>query len=305
MIEEPPTYDYIAYIDEAGDTGLGRVKPRTMPGASEWFIVAGALIQAKDEPHVSTWVKNIADAMESRQLRDIHFQKLNDNRKRTACSLLAATSARFFVIISNKQNMQGYHNPKASLVPSDNWFYCWMTRVLLERISDFVRADSIKRYGEPRRVKLEYSERGGLRYSQMQAYYEWINMKSSGGSLPLYLPWGRVHFDVLHHELFQVFRHQLRDGLKLPDIVASAFFKAVDVHDTGACNHEFAKLLGPRMAMSPDTHQVGGYGVKLLPGWRTLSQFRVPANQKAIFRHFGYPMNYWFDNSWAVDPGSV
>lgn len=297
MSEEPPTYDYVAYIDEAGDTGLNRVKPLSMPGASEWFIVAGALVQARDEPLVSVWVQNIFDALKSRQIRDIHFQRLNDDRKRTACSLLARTTARFFVIASNKQNMQGYTNPRAASVPSDNWFYCWMTRVLLERITDFVKADSIKRYGEARRVKLEYSERGGLRYSQMQAYYEWINMKSSGGSLPLFLPWGKVHFDVLHHELFEVYRHQLRDGLKLPDIVASAFFKAVDVHDTGACNPEFAKLLAPRMAASPATDQIGGYGVKLLPGWRKLSDYNVQPRQKAIFREFGYPMDYWFDKS--------
>lgn len=305
MTGGPPSYDYVAYIDEAGDTGINHVKPRSFPGASEWFIVSGALIRARDEPNVSGWIQATFDALRSRQLRDIHFQKLNDERKRIACSMIAGTETRFFVIISNKQNMQGYKNLRAASIPSDNWFYCWMTRVLLERITDYVYADSIKRYGEPRHVKLEYSERGGLRYSQMQAYYEWIRLKSSSGAIPLFLPWGRLRFEVLHHELFNVFRHELRDGLKLADIAASAFFKAVDVHDTGACNPEFAKLLTPRMAAAPATNQIGGYGVKLLPKWKTLNDFDVPSNQRVILRHFGYPSNYWFDKEFAVDPGSV
>ncbi len=92
----------------------------------------------------------------------------------------------------------------------------------------------------------------------------------------------------------RVYNHLERDGLKLPDIVAGAFFKAVDVYQTGGCDPAYAKLLSPRMARAPDTGQVGGYGVKLLPNWRTLNKFKVPEKQRAIFRFYGYPSDYWW-----------
>ena len=294
MARNPPNYDYVAYIDESGDPGLRKVKPRSPNGSSEWIVVAGALIPAELESEVGDWVSDMMKAINSHQLRDIHFQKLNEHRKLLVCNMLAEKRVRLFAVVSNKQNMEGYRNLKAEQIPSQSWFYCWLTRILLERITDNVRASSIKRYGEPRYVKLEYSERGGLSYSQMHAYYEWIRMKSANGRVPLYLPWGKVAFDVLHQDLMRVYNHKERDGLKLPDIVASAFFKAADVYDTGQCDPQFAKALAPRMAKAPDTGQIGGYGVKLWPSWTKLNNFNVPHHQREIFRYYGYPRNYWW-----------
>lgn len=297
MSDEIPEYDYVAYIDEAGDPGTARVKPRSKVGASEWFIVSGALIPAKLESEVEGWVQEMMEAMNSHQLRDIHFAKLNDNRKTLLCSLLAEKHVRLFTVISNKQNMQGYHNPFASqmtaLLPQDNWFYCWMTRILLERMTDFVVKNSMKKDGKVGRLKLVYSERGGLRYSQMHAYFEWINMKSVGGKIPLYIPWGHVDFRTLNSNYMHVYSHRENQGLKLPDIVASAFFRAVDIHDTGNRNADFAKLLKPKMAADPDSKLISGYGVKLMPNMKTLDRFNVPLEQREIFMHYGYPKQWW------------
>lgn len=293
MAQNSTPYDYVAYIDESGDPGLNRVKPRSEHGSSEWLIISAALVPADLEDSIKDWIHEMMAAMNSRQLTDIHFQKLNPSKKSLLCSMLAQKHVRLFCVISNKQNMQGYQNPYASQIPSDNWFYCWLTRVLLERLTHFVANTSVRKYGEKRRVKLEFSERGGLSYSQMSAYYEWINIKSVGGKIPLYLPWGSVDFDVLHRNLFKVYSHRERAGLKLPDIVASAFFKAVDVCDTRACDPQFAKLLKPKMAMAPGSKQILGYGVKLMPNWRTLDQFNVPAEQREILQFYGYPGQWW------------
>lgn len=303
MASTPVPYDYVAYIDEAGDPGLAKVAPRTPGGSSEWIVVAAALIPAELEGEVGGWVADLMKAMNSHQLRDIHFQKLSDGRKSQACSFLAGKQVRLFTVISNKQNMEGYHNSRAAQIPSDSWFYCWLTRVLLERVTDYVYAASMKRYGESRRVKLEYSERGGLRYSQMHAYYEWLKIKSAAGKVALFLPLGDFQYSVLHPDLMRVYNHAERDGLKLPDVVASAFFKAVDIYQTKACDPSFAKLLAPRMAKAPDTRQIAGYSVKLLPNWRTLGRFGVKEEQRAILRHFGYPGKQWWQK--VVDPGLV
>ncbi|MBY0306715.1 MAG: DUF3800 domain-containing protein [Sphingomonas sp.] len=154
MASEQPEYSYVAYIDEAGDPGLRRVRPRSNTGASEWFIVSAALIPADKEAETGQWIADIMAAMNSPQMQDIHFAKLTDNRKALACTMLAERHVRLFSVISNKQNMQGYKNPFAAqmttLLPQDNWFYCWMTRILLERVTDFVVKNSIKKFNEIR-----------------------------------------------------------------------------------------------------------------------------------------------------------
>jgi hypothetical protein len=189
-----------------------------------------------------------------------------------------------------------------ALLPQDNWFYCWMMRVLLERITDYVAINSLKKRGRVGRVKLEYSERGGLRYSQMKAYYEFINVKSAGGRIPLYLPWGFVDFRTLNADLMHVYSHRTRPGLKLPDITASAFFRAVDIHDTNDLNPTFAKLLKPAVAADPVSKMTAGYGVKLMPNMRALDRFQVPESQREILKFYGYPRQWW---QRVVDPGLV
>lgn len=288
-----PTYSYVAYIDEAGDPGIKRVKPIDERGSSEWLMLSAVVISAEREHEVSSWIAEMRTAMNSRQMRDIHFAKLNPAKKLLACEHVAKRPVRCFVTASNKQNMKGWTNPWAEKIPSDNWFYCWMTRLLIERVSHWVQSHSLENYGEVRRVKLVFSERGGLSYSQLNAYYEWLRSKGSNQ----YLPLGNIAYDTISMNLLEVCNHAGHDGLKLPDIVASAFFKGADIHDTREVDNSFAKALEPRMARWPDKSngQISGYGVKLMPSYGQLKR-RVLPEQLEIFAHYGYPKQWWADN---------
>lgn len=256
--------------------------------------MAGALIPAEEEKNVGAWVGDLMALMRSHQMRDLHFQKLNPSKKALACSFLAQKRVRLFCVVSNKQNMEGHQNLNAAKVPSDNWFYCWLTRILLERVTHDVYHASLKRYGESRRVKLEFSERGGLRYSQMKAYFEWLKIKSASGKVAQFVPFGDFEYSTLHPSLMRVYNHAERDGLKLPDIAASALFKAVDIYQTLAIDPSFAKLLAPKMAKAPGSGLVAGYGLKLLPSWTGLNDWGVKAEQREIFRFYGYPGPQWW-----------
>lgn len=284
-----PNYDYVAYIDEAGDDGLKAVKPLRNPGSSEWLILSAVVVRAQNQRKIPEWVANIRRKFSRHHQRQgIHFSNLSAHNKAIACSKISEMELRCFVVASNKKNMQGYINSDAEKIPSQCWFYCWMTRILLERVSHFILHKSIRDHGEARYVRLEYSARGGLRYSQMQAYYEWMRTSNKN----LFLPWGRVQFEVLHPNLFFVYPHNQREGLQLADVVASAFFKACDKHDTGGCDTRFARLLHNRMAREPDNlaGQISGYGVKLLP---SLKRACLDPDQQEIFEFFGYPNQWW------------
>lgn len=288
MTNPNPEYNYVAYIDEAGDDGLKAVKPLSYPGASEWLILSAVVIKAQNQSKVPEWVSDIKSEFRNHQRPDIHFTGLNPAKRIKACEMMAKLDARYFIVASNKKNMEGYENPFAGKIPSSNWFYCWMTRLLLERVTKFVYDNSLKNYGTPKKLRIEYSARGGLKYTQMAAYYEWMQMKKSNP----FLPWGKIYWEVMSHELLKVYPHQDREGLQLADVLASAFFKACDKHDTGACDPQFAKLLSPRMGREANNGkgQVSGFGVKLMP---SLHKAKLDNDQAEIFKFYGYPAQWW------------
>ena len=286
---ETPDYKYVAYIDESGDPGLKTVRPLDPTGSSEWITIAAVVTSAEHEQDVGIWAAELKNELRSKQLRDIHFQKLSPHRKLIACRNVASRPVRCFVVSSNKQNMKGWSNPFAEKIPSDNWFYCWLTRLLLERVTHWVRRRSVIDYGTSQKLKLVYSERGGLSYTQISAYYQWLRMKGQNQVLPL----GNIAYECIDIRLLEVFNHVDHDGLKLPDIVASAFYKASDIHNTGACDPAFALALEPRMARSPN-RLIAGYGLKLMPKFSQLER-RVKPEQLEIFRAYGYPKQWWAD----------
>lgn len=297
---QKPEYHYIAYIDESGDTGLKRIKTLDDPaGSSEWLVIAGVVVDATREPDVPAWIASARSSLGGNQIKDIHFRKLSDARRAIMCREVASRPLRCFVVASNKKNMRNYHNANAAKVPSDNWFYCWLTRILLERMTHFVATDSIKRHGSVKYMKVEYSERGGLRYPQMRAYYEYIRPKSRAGNM--FLTAGDFQWETIHPHLLEVYPHQSRAGLKLADTVAGAFYQAADFVESGPCNPIFAKLLKDRMARDPDKvgGQIAGYGVKLMPGF---GEAKLTSKQAEVFRFYGYPRQWWAPASSA--PGA-
>src|SRR3954468_15273861 len=100
-------YGYIAYIDEAGDPGLTKVRPIDADGASEWLIISAVVMRAKWEPQVVHWVDNIRISIGVTQRRYLHFRDLSPTRKGAVASAIAELPLRGFAVCSNKKNMRG------------------------------------------------------------------------------------------------------------------------------------------------------------------------------------------------------
>lgn len=281
---------YIAYIDEAGDDGLSTVRPIDQKGSSEWLILSAVVIRSERENEIIDKTARIIDKLRLQAAANLHFSKLSEHKREFVCQEISELNCRIFVICSNKKNMRRYKNPFAEQFPSKNWYYCWLTRILLERVTDFVNWRTIKDFGEVRKLRVEYSNRGGLSYAQMGAYYKWLQIKSNAQNL--FTPFGDLKWPVIDHELFHVYNHKSRAGLQLADVVASSFFKECDVYSTGKLDSRFAKLLSPRIAKYRDKKgaMAAGYGVKLLPSFY---KAQLLANQKEIFEFYGYPEQWW------------
>jgi len=79
-------------------------------------------------------------------------------------------------------------------------------RLLLERVTLFVREKSLQQFGEIRRVKLEFSSRGGLSYGEINAYYEYLKMKVVAARY--FLPQGDLVYETIHRDAMAIHPHK-------------------------------------------------------------------------------------------------
>ena len=283
MATDIPNPYYIAFIDEAGDPGLKTVRPIDPDGASEWLCLGAVVVRASKSTEVVNWVLSILAKAGGANRSELHYRNLPDFRKRIVCSELASLPVRAFVLASNKKNMRGYRNLRAERVGSQQWFYNYCLRLLLERVTDFCHHYAKSDRANDRRfLKIFYSERGGHSYGQTIAYHELLKNQSKAGSLVLTKR--RIRWEVLDWRLAEPVSHKLSAGAQLADVVASSFYQAVDTLPPTNWNNEFAKLLKPIIAKENGVYL--NYGLALQP--TPPCKAKLTDQQKEIFRFYGY-----------------
>lgn len=273
-------YEYILYIDEAGDDGLKRVKPLDLNGSSEWLFIGGLLIREEYEKELVSWIKEIRTDINATQSPALHYRKLSPTKRQRACEMLAEKPCRFFIVASNKKNMKDYRNEKAARRGSKQWYYNYCVRLLMERATDFCAKDSIRRYGSHKSLKVVFSQRGGHSYGQTKAY--WEILKAQAANKSTYLNRREIRHEVLRYDLVDYVPHFQEAGLQLADVVTSAFYQAGDELET-KLDIKPAQLLKPRVAIERGV--VADYGLILQPEPK---KAKLTTGQREIFEFYGY-----------------
>lgn len=281
MVTNANKYEYILYIDEAGDDGLKAVMPIDENGGSEWLSIGAVLVRVDNEKKVVQWVRDIRKDINAIQGPDLHFRKLSPKKKLRTCKLMSDTPCVYFAVLSNKKNMRGYNNVRAENRGGKQWFYNFVVRLLIERVTSYCLRDSLKRYNESRYLKVVFSQRGGHSYGQTKAYWELLKAQASNGST--FLAKREVRHEVLRFDLVDYAPHTQIAGLQLADIIASAFYQAADTLGP-RWNPEPAKLLKSRMAREGGV--VADFGVVLQP--TPPEKAKLERRQKEIFKFYGY-----------------
>lgn len=180
--------------------------------------------------------------------------------------------------------MRGYRNTRAEKANARNWFYNWMARLLLERVTKYCSDDAKKRYPDERyrKLRIEFSTRGGMFYPHTKDYLAKLQMRSNSGKL--HLPRGDLSWDVVDLQRVHHFDAVERAGLQFADVVAAAFYQGLGQGTGKPGDTSYARILQPRVAEGPDG--VFDFGLKLLPDhWdRTLGD-----HQRELFEIFGAP----------------
>ena len=242
------TVKYVAYIDEFGDPGLSGIKPRVQGGASEWLVLGCTLVKVENDKLLVSWVREILTTLRLPQSKFLHFANLSPGKQKLAAKMLAAKNSRAFVVASNKQNIEYYENPN---LKSDKrqWYYWWMTRLLLERVTHFLGTHHPDNGAQEAPVKLRvvFSQRGRASHYQLfNEYLTKIYWQSKFKLLYLNefdLDWSFIDFE----EIF-VLPHQQRAGLQLADVVAGSFYQAIERDRPADCDPTCAVNLRPILA---------------------------------------------------------
>ncbi|MGV2071643.1 DUF3800 domain-containing protein [Agrobacterium vitis] len=283
-----PDHEFIAYIDEAGDPSLKRVRPIDSVGSTEWMTISAVLVRRERDDDILKWVSDINRQIGGANSHIIHFKDLNSDQKFEVCDHMNQLPARYFVVASNKKNMRGYRNVKAEKAGAKQWFYNWLVRILIERVTDWCFRYATRHSLTRRHVKFVFSQSGGHSYSQTAAYHELLRYQSRGNTAKLakYTP----RWEVMSFKLVENYPHSKRAGLQLADVVASAFYQAIDNLDTGPCDPRFAIALEDRMALnSRNEHRDYSVVLQPTPDWTA----DISEDQRAIFRHYGYEFKKW------------
>lgn len=275
---------YVVYIDESGDTGLEIIKrPDNPRGATEWLVLSAFLVKIEDDSKMVAWTQDVQADFNSKRT-DLHFNKLLPFKKSLVCSAIAKKHCRAFVVLSNKKNIERYKN--ANLDDGNkSWIYWWLARLLLERVTEFCEAQIPDERRDKDKLRIIFSRRGGLTYKDFEDYLWKLRWQSRAGTLWLNykdLKWSVIDFDEI-----RVLDHKQRAGLQLADVVAGAFFEAVERNrgSVEACDPSYAQALKPILARRPVTNSLLGFGIKPipLPAWMNLTP-----EQKAVFNFYGY-----------------
>lgn len=274
-------YEYILYIDEAGDDGLARVKPVDPSGASEWLVIGGFLTRSNYEAKAVEWVRDLRKQIDATQGPALHYRKLSPTKKDAACAYLADLPVKAFVVCSHKVNMRGHQNSRAAIRNGKQWYYNYCVRLLMERATEMCLKDSIKHFGKARSLRVVFSQRGGHSYPQTKAYWEILKNQAAGGTTLLNKR--EIRHQVLRFNLVDYVPHEQNAGLQLADIVASAFYQSVET-SARRWTTKHAKLLEPILAK--ERNVVADFGLALQP--TNPNDLRLSKDQKEIFKHFGY-----------------
>lgn len=275
---------FIAYIDEAGDTGLENVKPNNSPsgaGATEWLVLSCLLVSGENDRNCLPWLREIKSKFKNVNSEFLHYKDLIPAKKTIACQIINEKPCRFFVVASNKKNIEGRKNEAAAFVGGlgTAWLYWWLSRLLLERVTEF--CEGLVPPAEKGRWKIQFvfSRRGGLVYVDFRNYLRKLHKQSRLGAL--YIDRGDLAWSVVDEDEILVLDSKQRAGLQLSDLCAGAFFQALELKSN--FDPQFAKLFSPRLARRKK--EIAEFGIKTMPHHR---QMQLSAEQREIFEFYGF-----------------
>lgn len=249
------TLQFIAYIDEAGDEGINKLRDPDS-GQSRWLMLGGITVSAENGRLLPAWRDEVLDLFPKKQKRDLHFRYLKHDQKVATSEALAKKRMGVCCICSNKETLLDGGKYEA-LYSKKGHLYNYLTRFLLERLTASVAATARKQ-GETARLSIVFSRRANTDYAVMREYLE---MMRDGKEKMR--PVRSIDWSVFDPSDIRVENHSKWAGLQLADCATSAVFSALERNMYGNYEPRYALTLDKRFI--PRSHSILDCGFTLVP----------------------------------------
>lgn len=253
------TSEFIAYIDEAGDDGLGKPRgPAQSGGQSSWLILGAMIVPADRDRLVPSWKREIRARFPTKRSRDLHWRKLNHNQRVVVSSDLASLPIHAALALFHKVAIPG--SPQEETFKKPGYLYNHLVRWLLERLIGWCERQSPTGQAS---LRVVFSKRRGTDYEAMKDY---LDRLSRGQDKPPRI----TNWSVLDIDGIRVEDHSNCAGLQLSDCIASAFFTALEPNIYGNIETSYAeRLIGNLIANVRG--EVANDGLTVVPGLHAAS----------------------------------
>ena len=248
--------EFIAYIDEAGDEGFGKLRnPAGGGGQSSWLILGAMIVAAVDDPLVPQWKREIRSRFPTMQSPDLHWSRLGHDKRVVVSSDLSVLPMRAALTLSHKVTISGSRWEGTFKRPG--YLYNYLTRWLLERLIDWCERQS---RSDKTSLRVVFSKRRGTNYGEMKRYLHKLSDNCDKFRSPRNTNWS-----VLDIEGIEVEDHSKRAGLQLADCVTSAFFTALEPNRYGNTEPSYAQRLIGNLIKN-EAGQTVNTGLTVVPG---------------------------------------
>lgn len=248
---------FVAYIDEAGDEGFGKLAGPSSGGQSHWLSIGALIVSDENDREVAAWRNEIISQFPQKRTRDLHFRYLNHSQRIAACRLLSKKPVGISVVCSNKITITNH--PKKDFFKVKGHLYNYLVRFLLERVTGAcARAARRDSHNASAALRVIFSRRGGTDYHSMKDYL--LLMRDGREVMPSQ---ASINWGVLDPNDISVVNHAQSAGLQLADVVTSATANALEPDAYGNPEPRYALELRSRFIRL--NGRVANSGLTVLP----------------------------------------
>lgn len=230
------------YIDEAGDRGVAT-------GSSRYFVVSALIVDGASDGSAREGLRQLKRTLGRRSGETLHFRKLSHPQKVKSCQEVAGLPVQCLTsVVLCKQTLNTpFPDGDLAYIAQPDPMYLWAIRLLLERISWFIRDNG----GGTSIVTFAHLKRFPAK--KLHDYREALRRSPTG-----------IHWPSFEGHHFCLGTPDSIEMLQTADICASALFKAVEPDGYGNIEPRYLSELRPIIYRDP-RGQITSYGLKVFP----------------------------------------
>lgn len=246
-------HSFVVFIDESGDEGFSFPTEERPNGSSQWFVISAAIFHESTEPLHTKRIDEIKRLLNVDAKKPLHFRDLK-HEKRVAYARIASQFQMLLVsVLIHKPSL---YAPKFS---RPHQLYWHASQLLLERVSwacrqRFNDASAAKCTGNGT-ARVVFSNRRTMPYDRLKNYFR--ELMATGGH--------SIDWSVIDLDQIETYPHDQRRGLQVADLVASAFFYAVEPNRFGNAEDRYVREIRTRIFKWSEKERRLGSGLKVWP----------------------------------------